>query len=79
MPARATSTLATTSQSALALGAEVTRAARSAGAVSTTAGAAKTIPTAVQRPAARRAAATAHQLESLLCSIANVSSSGPMP
>src|SRR5688572_33113933 len=64
MPARTTSTLATTSQRALALGAEVTRAARSAGAASNIAGTANTSATAAERIAARSAAATAQQVES---------------
>src|SRR5688572_30656691 len=79
MPARTTSTLATTSQSALELGADVIRAANAAGAVSSIAGKANSRPTAVHRTAGSVAAAMAHQLERPPWRIANVTTSGPMP
>src|SRR6185295_8192676 len=79
MPARTTSTLATTSQSALALGAELTKASTNVVVVASSAGTAKSTPAAVHRTAARSAAATAHQLESALCRIATVSTSGASP
>src|SRR5439155_18827327 len=79
IPARATSTLATTIQSALALGAELTMASTMEGAFGVSAGAANSRPAAPQVPAARSAAATAHQLESPLWRIANVTTSGTKP
>src|SRR3989442_2129283 len=79
IPARTTSTLATTIQSALALGAELTKASTTEGAFGARAGAANSTPAAPQVPAARSAAATAHQLESPLWRIANVTTSGTRP